>query len=479
MLGTLHNETLTIGELRRFNNTPVQEKNALGWDISQLYQEILLGLRELGSQEANLHSISCTAWPSDYLLFASDGSLLAPAFHHADPRGLEGLKKLQTRIPGGLSYIQAETGCPVLPTSTLAQLAVESSRRLRKAHCLLPIADAFNYLLCGVPAVELSSASTTLIFNPATRQWSNHLIDSLDLRRELFPLIANSGMKLGRLRPEIAKNARLDTEVQVMATCSNEAAAALAGLPLEAGRDWAYLRVGGETVIGAQLSAPLINEVTRKLSYTNELALDGTANFYRRTPGLSILNECKRYWLEQDRELSEDVLLHLATTSPAFEALINPADPRFAGSGDMPLKVQAFCRETGQEVPRKPGQIIRCVLESLALHYRKVLSEMEVLTGRNFGRLYLMGSGANSLLNNFIANALQLPVVLVSTDVAAVGNVMVQSLALGHIHSLAEGRELIRRSFRTQAIVPHPATWDEAAERLLNLIGHPAEAVPA
>ena len=251
MLGTLHNETLTIGELRRFNNTPVQEKNALGWDISQLYQEILLGLRELGSQEANLHSISCTAWPSDYLLFASDGSLLAPAFHHADPRGLEGLKKLQTRIPGGLGYIQAETGCPVLPTSTLAQLAVESSRRLRKAHCLLPIADGFNYLLCGVPAVELSSASTTLIFNPATRQWSNHLIDSLDLRRELFPLIANSGMKLGRLRPEIAKNAKLDTEVQVMATCSNEAAAALAGLPLEAGRDWAYLRVGGETVIGA------------------------------------------------------------------------------------------------------------------------------------------------------------------------------------------------------------------------------------
>ena len=219
--------------------------------------------------------------------------------------------------------------------------------------------------------------------------------------------------------------------------------------------------------------------MTRKLSYTNELALDGTANFYRRTPGLSILNECKRYWLEQDRELSEDVLLHLATTSPAFEALINPADPRFAGPADMPLKVQAFCRETGQEVPRKPGQIIRCVLESLALHYREVLSEMEVLTGRNFGRLYLMGSGANSLLNNFIANALQLPVVLVSPDVAAVGNVMVQSLALGHIHSLAEGRELLRRSFRTQAIVPHPATWDEAAERLLNLIGHPAEAVPA
>jgi rhamnulokinase len=478
MLGTLQNGMLAMGELRRFANTPIQDKNALGWDISQLYQEILLGLRQLGMQEANVHSISCTAWPSDYLLFAADGSLLAPAFHHNDPRGTEGLKRAQARVAGGAGFIHAETGSPAVPTSTLCQLAMENSRRLKKAHCLLPIADGFNYLLSGVPAVEMSSASTTQLFNLVSRQWSAHLIQDLGLRRELFPLIARSGMKLGPLRPEIAKDAKLD-EVQVLTTCSNDAAAALTGLPVEPGRDWAYLRVGEETVIGAELPAPLINEVTRKLNYTNELSFDGAVNFYRDTVGLSILNECKRFWLQQDRELSEDVLMHLTTTSPAFESLINPADARFAEPGDMPLKVQAFCRETGQEVPRKPGQIIRCILESLALHYRKTVAEMAVITGRNFELLYLFGSSENSLLNNFIANALQLPVVLVSPDAAPVGNVLVQSLALGHIQSLGEGREIIRRSFRTQAIIPHPAPWDTAAERLLNLIGHTGEAVPA
>ena len=478
MLGTLHNGTLAMGELRRFANTPIQDKNSLSWDVSQIYQEILLGLRELGAQEANVHSISCTAWPSDYLLFASDGSLLAPVFHHGDPRGTEGLKKLQTKIAGGLGFVHTETGSPAVPTSTLAQLAVENSRRLKKAHCLLPVADGFNYLLSGVPAVEISSASTTQLFNPITRQWSDHLIHDLELRRELLPQIAKSGMKLGRLRPEIAQDAKLE-EVQVLATCSNEAAAALAGLPLEPGRDWAYLRVGEESVIGAELPTPLINEVTRKLNYTNELGFDGATNFYRRTAGLSILNACKRYWLRQDRELSEDVLMHLATTSSSFESLINPADPRFADPGDMPLKIQAFCRETGQEVPRKPGPIIRCVLESLALHYRNVFTELEVITGRSFERLYLMGAGENTLLNNFMANALQLPVVLVSPDVAPMGNVLIQSLTLGHIRSLGEGREIIRRSFRTQAIIPHPASWDSAAERLLNLIGHVGEPVPA
>lgn len=87
--------------------------------------------------------------------------------------------------------------------------------------------------------------------------------------------------------------------------------------------------------------------------------------------------------------------------------------------------------------------------------------------------------GENSLLNNFISSALQLPVVLVSPDAAPIGNVLLQSLALGHIQSLQEGREIVRRSFRTQAIIPHPTTWDGAAERLLSLIGQAGEALPA
>jgi rhamnulokinase len=478
VLGTLHNGTLAMGELRRFTNTPIQEKNSLEWNVSHLYQEIMLALRQLGTQEANVHGVSCSAWPADYLLFTSDGSLLSPAFHHADPRGADGLRQVQSKVAGGTGFIHAETGSAPTTTSTISQLAAESSRRLRKTHCLLPIADGFNFLLSGVPSVEMSSASATQLFNPATGQWSEPLLKELELRREIFPLVSRSGSRLGRLRPEIAKDARLE-EVQVLATCSNRFAAALAGLPVEAGQDWAYLQVGNETLIGAELETPLISEVTRKLNYSNELCFGGAVNFYRHNPGLAILNECKRFWLEQDRELSEDVLLHLATTSPAFECLINPADPRFAEPGDMPLKVQAFCRETDQEVPRKPGQIIRCVLESLALHYRKQLQEVEVITGRSFSRVYLMGAGESPLLNNFIANALQLPVVLASSDVAPIGNVLVQALTLGHIKSLAEGREIVRRSFRTQAIIPHRTSWHTAGERLLGLIGQTAETVNA
>jgi rhamnulokinase len=167
--------------------------------------------------------------------------------------------------------------------------------------------------------------------------------------------------------------------------------------------------------------------------------------------------------------MDTDMLTHLAGSATAFESLINPDDPRFLEPGDMPLKIQAFCKETNQTVPRKPGPIFRCILESLALHYRRVLREIEQITGSPFDRLYILQGSANSLLNHFIANALQVPAVMVPEVAPAVGNILVQAVTLGHIQSLAHGQELVRNSVKMESIIPVAAAWDVAYERLLTL----------
>ena len=145
------------------------------------------------------------------------------------------------------------------------------------------------------------------------------------------------------------------------------------------------------------------------MNFTNEAGYGGTFRFSKQTVGLWILEECRRYWKQHDREIDDDLLTHLAGSAPAFESLINPNDPRFLTPGDMPLKIQAYCRETRQLAPRKPGPIIRCVLESVALLHRKTLSELEQVTGRRIECLYLLGASTNPLLNHFTANAIQQP----------------------------------------------------------------------
>jgi len=467
MLGTLHNNTLRMGELRRFA-TPIisDKKKGLQWNIPAMFQEVVTGLTELGKEEVSLAGISCHSWGGDHLLFDKDDTLLSPVFHHNDSRSSEGAKKVLEKISAETIY--EETGVPHRPGSTIFQLGAETSKRLKQAATLLPVADGFNHLLGGKACAEASLASTTQLFSPVTKAWSHRLANDLRLRPNLLPEIVPAGTKLGLLRADLAKQTKLE-DTQIVATCSNELAAALSSLPLNHGRDWAYLRVGSETLLGTEVPDPIISIGTQALGYTNETSLGGATNLYRRTVGLFILEECRRYWIERDRELHDDVLMHLATTSPAFEALIDPTHPCFAEPGDMPLKIQAYCRETGQEIPRKPGQIIRCVLESLALHYRKIFIETEMLTGSRFGRVFLFGAGENNLLNHFIVDALQVPAIIASPDAAAIGNVVVQALALGHIESLEAAHQILRSSYKIQAIIPHQSSWHTAAERAAEL----------
>jgi len=466
MLGTLNQGALTVSEVRRFQNLPITDKDSLQWNIPQLYQETLDGLRAIGSYEEAIDSISCDSWAADYMLFEPDSSLITPTYHHSDPRTREGMRKVLAKVPPAAIY--EETGVWPSQANTLFQLAAEKPKRLNRAQYLLPVADAFNYLLAGVPRCELSQASSTQLYNPLTRTWSNGLLDALALPPTLLPPLVSAGTEIGPLRPEIAETTGLE-DARVVASCSHEDAAAVAGLPISPGEAWGFLRLGQWAVLGTELVDPIITDTSRTLNFTNEVGYGGSIRFSKQTVGMWILDECRRFWKEKDREIDDSLLTHLAGSSPPFESLINPADPRFQVPGDMPLKIQAFCRETNQRVPRKPGPILRCVLESLALQYRKTLQELEILTGREIERLYLLGGSTNALLNHFTANALRRPLVVCPSDSAAIGNVVVQALTLGHFSCLGEARDAVRNSFKTETLVPYATAWDTAYDRLTQL----------
>jgi rhamnulokinase len=443
---------------------PVHDKDALQWAIPQLCQEILAALRGIAGHEEPVESISCHSWAAGCLLFAADGSLITPAYHHWDTeRAQRGAAATNAEISAEALY--AETGVQEPNGTTLVQLAAESSRRLEHTAHFLPVADAFNYLLAGLARSELSLASLTQLYNPVKRAWSAQILSALNLPARIFPRVVASGAELGRLKPEIIKETGLN-ETRVVAACSSDIASALAGLPSKDDEVWAFARLGATTLIGAETAEPILTDAARQLGFTNQIGCGGAFLFHKATAGLWVLDECKRFWKERDRELDDSVLRHLTISAPALESIVDFNDPRFSAPGDMPLKIQEYCKETNQEIPRKPGPVIRCVLESLALQARGALLETACLSGRQFNRLYLMGGQIDPLLTHFTANALQVPAVVLLPEAAAIGNVVIQALALGHLRSFAEAREIVRQSFRTETITPRTNVWDAAHERL-------------
>ena len=208
-----------------------------------------------------------------------------------------------------------------------------------------------------------------------------------------------------------------------------------------------------------------------KGGFTNEAGFGGTTRFLKNIVGLWILQESRRDWAQKGMELDYAEINRLAAEAEPFRSLINPDDPRFLKPDDMPARIAGFCRETGQPEPETPGQIARCILESLALLYGKALATVEELTDRKITKIHIVGGGSQSaLLNQFAASATGRTVLAGPVEATAVGNVLLQAIALGDLKNLGELREVVRDSFPIKTYQPSEVdAWRKAGERLASL----------
>jgi rhamnulokinase len=397
--------------------------------------------------------------------------MLWPPFHYRDSRTEGTYDTVRAEI--GSELIFAETGIQFMPINTIYHLASDLKKSgpiLEYADCFLTIGDYFNYLFSGVPCVDESTASTTQLYNPQTHAWSKVLIERCGFPPKMFPRIVASGTVLGRLSPEVAVDTGL-VDIEVVATCSHDTGAAVAAVPADTTSGWAYLSSGTWSLLGVELPKPLINEGVRKLNFTNEAGYGGTTRFLKNIIGLWLLQECRREWLRQGMKHEYSTLTEEAKRTESFRSLIDPRATRFMKPGDMPEKIIHYCKETGQPAPESPGQFARSILESLALLYRFTIEEIEQAIGHSIQRLYIVGGGSqNALLNEFAAHATEREVVTGPVEATAIGNVLIQATALGHVESLAALRRIVRDSFPLQIFKPRVvADWRTAYQRFRGL----------
>lgn len=473
MLGSLADGRLELRELHRFPNNPIRDGDSLRWNTDELWRGIREGLKLAGALGLEIQSVSCDSWGLDCVLLDADGKIMQPVFHYRDPRTAEGVKRVFAKLPW--ERVFAETGIQFMPINGLYHLAMEPRERLAAAASVVPIGDAFNHLLGGVQRAEVSMASTTQLYNPQTRDWSAPLLAALELTRDQFPDIVPSGTDLAPLRTELAAETGLSPRTRVIAGCTHDTAAAVAAVPaagsLSDRPDWAYLSSGTWSLMGVERATPLINDDCRELNLTNEIGYGGSIRLLKNIIGLWLVQECRRQWAADGEEFDYATLAELVGTAEPFRSLIDPDDERFLAPDNMPNRIRAFCRETGQPVPESPGQIIRTCLESLALLYRKTLRNIGQLTGADIRRLHVVGGGSqNRWLNQFTADACKIPVHAGPVEATALGNVLVQALAAGDLPSLAAAREVVARSVQPVLFEPSAGEeWDAAAARFEEL----------
>ncbi len=473
ILGTLDNGKLSLEELHRFSNDPVKVAGRLQWDAPRLFFEIKQALNKAALKGVEIASIGIDTWGVDYALLDKNGYLLSDPTHYRDDRTIGMMEKAYETV--SKQEIYEKTGLAFMNFNTLYQLysqVCEKDGRLALADAMLFMPDLFSYLLTGKKGCEYTIASTSQMISPYTRDWDRELLKKLSVPTDMLLPITEPGTVRGTLLPEIAKECGVP-EIPVVAVAGHDTASAVAAVPAK-NEDFAYISSGTWSLVGIETKQPVISKEANEANLTNEGGVDGTIRVLKNVMGLWLIQECKREWARRGRELSFDEIVAEAEKAPAFSAFIDPDDESFVAPNDMPEKIAAFCKKTGQRVPETIGEIARIIYESLALKYRWTVEKLQqARDGKKITSLHIVGGGSqNKMLNRMTADALGIPVITGPSEATAVGNLMMQARALGLVSDLWEMRRVVYDSFDTKTYMPeNTEVWDEAYTAFLNAAG--------
>ncbi len=470
LAGSYDGSTLSLEEVHRFPNQPRREQGHLRWDFEGLLSEVQAGFAK-GAAAGRPASLGIDSWAIDYGLLDASGRLLEAPIHYRDSRSEGMMEWAFARAPK--AEIFASTGIQFLPFNTLYQLAWEARQggaKLERAARALLIPDLFHRFLAGSDLAERSNASTTQMLRAADGGWDTRLLGALGIPSRLLPPLCAPGTRLGCLLPEAAE-ATGCAGAQLVAVATHDTASAVAAVPARS-EGFAYLCSGTWSLIGAEMPAPVLSPRALDLNFTNEAGVFGTTRLLKNCMGLWLLQETARQWESEGRGMDWEAMQAAAAKAPPFACLVDPDDPSFLEPGDMPARILAYARRSGQAPPQDQGALLRCLFESLALKYRLVLQWLEELAGRPITALHAVGGGIhNRLLCQWTADCCGLPLLAGPAEASASGNLLVQLMAMGELKGLAEMRALIARSFSPREYLPAPASgWDAAYGRFQRML---------
>jgi rhamnulokinase len=449
---------LSQEELHRFPNTPVCIRDTLYWDVLRLWHEIHTTLDAVGKDAAG---VGVDTWGVDFALLDRDGNLLANPVHYRDSRTDGMYEWVFKRVPRRMIF--ERTGIQFMILNTLYQLAslvAHNSPLLDSADTLLTFPSLLNYWLCGDKTCEFTHVTTTQAYNPRTGDWDHETLETLGFPTRILPEICQPGIRIGDYKG-----------LPVILPATHDTACAVVTVPAQT-PNFAYVSSGTWSLLGLEVTEPVINDASYAANVTNEGGMGGTFRFLKNIMGLWLAQQCQKTWSKEGTDYDYDQLTALAQAAEPFRSLVDPDDDTFLPPGDMPARIRDFCRRTGQPEPETVGQFMRTIYESLALKYRYALEQLLILTGRTVDRLHIIGGGARShLLSQMAADATGRIVIAGPYEGTALGNALVQLIALGHLESVAQARAVVSQSADIRQYEPHhtPA-WEDAYERFKTLL---------
>ncbi len=474
ILGHFDGKLIKLQETHRFSNYPVRVGTHLYTDILNIWDQIQCGIRKgFHLSNSKLVSVGVDTWGVDYCLLDRYDNLMHNPYHYRDHRTKTSFTDLFSIVSREDVYYQ--TGNQLIEFNTLFQLFATRQHEpylLDNAESLLMLSDLFNYWLCGEKASEYCISTTSQCFDQLTNRWAIDLLNKVSIPTHLFQNISFPGTVLGNIHDWILPTS-FPKSIPVILPSGHDTGCAVTSIPVES-ENFMFISSGTWSLVGTELEKPFITRTSLALNFTNEGNPCGRTRFLKIIPGMWLLQQCKKEWQEAGEDYSYEQLIGLASQTPEGGPIIDNSSSEFLDPCEMSLRIRSFCQRTGQSIPQTTGEVVRCVLESLAYSYRSLLEGFETILGKNFDVIHIIGGGSrNSLLNQLTANITQREVIAGPVEATATGNLLIQAMGLGYLDTLDDIRNVVRHSFPLQHFSPtRTEIWEDGYQRYKRILEH-------
>lgn len=432
---------LVMEELHRFPNPQVRVGRHLHWDILSMWSNLKEGIAKAVDKGMHIVSIGIDTWGVDFGLLDRNGDMLGMPYCYRDPH-TDGVIDSFSPTPEARLRQFIRSGIQPVYFNTIYQLLAmkrDGSPLFEVAKTLLFMPDLLSYFLTGCINVEYTIASTSELLYAGTPRWNRELIAELGLPADIWPEIVMPGSVRGQLRADVASELGIDYPVSVIAVGSHDTASAVYAVPAPSdGGVRAFLSSGTWSLLGVELDSPVIGPEALEQGYSNEGSVSGGVKMLQNIPGLWILQQLMKQWERRGLCVDFDYLLPEAEKS-VISTVIDVDDRSLVNPSDMEQAVSALCTASRQPVPSTQGEMVRVVLQSLASRYKVAVDSLNRLLPSPVTSLHIVGGGCrNKLLNRLTQEALGVPVNAGPVEATAIGNLLVQAVAVGDLKTKNE-----------------------------------------
>lgn len=438
-------------ETYRFYNGMSSIDNHLRWDFNSLMENIYKGLEITFKEHKDIKSIGVDTWGVDYGALNDQGELIAQPLGYRDSRCKVAANKLLSKID--YSYVYERSGIQFLNFNTLFQLYDDNVINSLEYQTFLLIPDLINYFLTGQKFIELTNLSTTALYNPIKKEIDENLLNLCNVKKESLPQIIYPSKKVGSLKKDIIKKYNL-YPCDVISVGSHDTASAVASLSLN--KNSAYLSSGTWSLLGVELDKPLINKETYNANFTNEIGLEHRVRFLKNIMGLFIIQELRKDFLKTNPNITFADIHEAAKKVNDNKVFIDVNAADFQEPGNMLEKYYSYLKKTHQYKKMSIGEIARSIYESMAFKYLEEFHKLERIVGNKLYSICVMGGGVNAtLLNQLIANVLNINVYVGLLEATVFGNALAQFIYLKEFKNLNSARDELNKFTPNIIYKPH------------------------